>query len=90
MWDVMQLEALTPGWRHVHIGIEGAFVKLNGLNPWKLEWHSIDKESIVVAHPSYPSERHYMRVYEIESAGKRVKFAAGEFSNGVWGFYVPS
>jgi hypothetical protein len=31
-----------------------------------------------------------MWVYELRSGGKTVKFAAGEFSNGVWGFYVPA
>ena len=29
-------------------------------------------------------------VYEIDVEGRRVRFAAGEFSNGIWGFYVPA
>jgi hypothetical protein len=29
-----------------------------------------------------------MAVYEVAGAQPRIVFAAGEFSNGVWGFYV--
>jgi hypothetical protein len=29
-----------------------------------------------------------MFVYELDSETGPIKFAAGEFSNGVWGFYV--
>jgi hypothetical protein len=30
-----------------------------------------------------------MFVYELVLPNKKIKFAAGEFSNGVYGFYVP-
>jgi len=86
----MPLEAYTPGWTPVHVGIEGDRVSLNGLNPWKLKWQRLGEESIVVPHPSHRQERHLAWVYEVESSGKRVKFAAGELSNGVWGFYLPT
>lgn len=80
---------ITPGWKFVYIGFEGDSVSLDGLDPWKLKWHSLDWAKITVAHPSYPQERHSMTMYELRDTGKVVKFAAGEFSNGVWGFYVP-
>ncbi|HEX5591536.1 MAG TPA: hypothetical protein VFX65_14685 [Candidatus Limnocylindrales bacterium] len=44
---------------------------------------------IVVAHPQYPRERHTMFTYEVEGTNPPVVFAAGEYSNLVYGFYVP-
>jgi hypothetical protein len=80
---------VTRGWKFVSIGFEGDEILINGLDPWRSEWHSIQEKPIVVAHPSYPEQRHTMWVYELRENGKVIKFAAGEFSNGVWGIYVP-
>ena len=85
----MSLESFTPGWRPIHVGLEGDGFSIEGVNPWKQAWRSRGAEPLVVPHPSYPEERHKAWVYEIESAGKLVRFAAGELSNGVWGFYGP-
>jgi len=82
------MSEITPGWKHVAIGFEGVPVSLGGLNPWKFKWHSLDEPTITVAHPSYPEERHTMSLFELKSGGKTVRFAAGEYSNGVWGFYL--
>ena len=80
---------ITPGWRFVCIGFEGDPVDIGGgLNPWTVTWRST-REWIVVSHPQYPLERHSMSVYEVEGPEPLVTFAAGEYSNGVWGFYVP-
>ena len=79
---------LTQGWRFVSIGFEGDEVLLDGLNPWQNEWYDLEEASIIVAHPSYPEQRHSMEISELRANGRTVKFAAGEFSNGVWGFYV--
>jgi len=81
---------ITPGWKFVWIGCDGESFLLVGLDPWRLEWHSLNEPTITVAHPSYPKQRHTMWVYELCAEGKTVKFAAGEFSNQVWGFYVPA
>lgn len=32
---------------------------------------------------------HTFRVYEIAVEGRTIRFAASEFSNSVWGYYVP-
>ena len=84
------MTTLTPGWSFVSIGFQGEDVSLRGLNPWKHKWHSLHEPPIAVPHPSYPQQRHSMCVYELRGEGKPVRFAAGEFSNGVWGFYVPA
>lgn len=78
---------VTPGWRFVSIGFEGEVVNVDGANLWREEWRSLH-ERICVPHPSYPGERHTMFVYELAKSPS-VRFAAGEFSNGVWGFFVP-
>lgn len=83
-------EELTLGWTPVHVGIEGDAISLNGINPWKFEWKRILEEPIIVPHPSHLHERHQAWVYEVESSGKRLRFAAGELSPNVWGFYLPS
>jgi hypothetical protein len=79
---------VTPGWRLVgRILADGEPISLDGLDPWKHDWRSVDVPPIVVAHPQYPNQRHDMAVYEI-ARDRAVRFAAGEFSNGAWGFYL--
>jgi hypothetical protein len=80
---------ITPGWKLVAIVAEGQPVSLQGQNPWSLKWLSAPEPPITVAHPSYPLQRHEMEIYDLEST-RSIRFAAGEFSNGVWGFYVPA
>jgi hypothetical protein len=82
--------SVTPGWKFVSIGFERTLVPIQGIDLWRHErqWVS-SHEKIVVSHPSYPSERHTMFVYRLEIDGRTIKFAAGEYSNGVWGFYEP-
>lgn len=80
---------LTPGWSLVHIGFEGDAVDIDGLNPWTAGDWGPSIGSITVAHPSYPAQRHTMSTYRVLGPSGLVEFAAGEFSNGVWGLYVP-
>ena len=82
---------VTPGWNLVSIDVEGAEVTLEGIDLWKHEgeWRRTGEDPITVAHPSSPAQRHQMFVYELAFPSKRIRFAAGEFSNGVFGFYSP-
>ena len=84
----LPVEGIDEGWRFVSIGFEGEATNVGGINPWKATWVST-RGRITVAHPQYPSQRHTMFTYEISGLNPTVVFAAGEFSNGVWGFYVP-
>lgn len=79
---------VTPGWRFVSIGLEGDPTDIGGVNPWEVKWTSTGGR-ITVAHPSYAEQRHTMFTYEALAPSGTVTFAAGEFSNGVWGFFVP-
>jgi hypothetical protein len=80
---------LTPGWKPVGVTEEGRRILLNDLNPWEHTWHKVSVAPITVAHPSYSMQRHQVRVYELHNTERTVRFAAGELSANVWGFYVP-
>ena len=88
--DITLPSELTPGWRPVHVGLEGDAVSVNGVALWRHNWRQLSEDAVVVPHPSYPSERHKAWVYEVDANGETARFAAGELSNGVWGFYVLS
>jgi hypothetical protein len=86
----MQDRPIDEGWRFVSICLESEPVDLgDGLNPWEVDWISTAGR-ITVPHPQYPAARHRMDVWQVADADPPVTFAAGEFSNGVWGFYVPT
>ncbi|PVG83490.1 hypothetical protein DDE18_09455 [Nocardioides gansuensis] len=81
-------QTVTPGWRSIGMCWEGEEIDLQGLNPWEHEWES-QSERIVVAHPSYPSQRHDVDVWVIHGPDRVVRFAAGEMSNLAWAFFLP-
>ena len=47
-------------------------------------------EAVELPHPAFPNQRHRMFVYEVTNDGRNVRFAAGELSAHVWGFYLPA
>ena len=81
-------EEVDPGWRFVSIGFEGDATDVGGIDPWTVGWTSTGGH-IVVAHPQYPNQRHSFPTYEVTGVTPPVRFAAGEYSNSVWGFFVP-
>lgn len=83
------MEEVTPGWRLVFIGVDGAIPAWGDFDPWKVKWRAVPPTTITVAHPSYPSQRHKMWTYELDGPEGAIRFAAGEFSNGIWGVFVP-
>lgn len=79
---------VDPGWRLACVATEADRVEVRGVNLWDRQWMSAGGE-VLVAHPQHPTQRHTMTVYELSGADGPVVFAAGELSNGVWGFFVP-
>jgi hypothetical protein len=73
----------------VHVGFEGDDLSIGGLVVWKEEWRPVDLGRLELPHPAYRNQVHRYDVYEIGDEANPVQFAAGELSNGVWGFYVP-
>ena len=80
---------VTPGWRSVGMCVDGDDIDLDGIDPWGHEWVP-QQERIVVAHPSYPSQRHDVSVWVVRAPERDLRFAAGEMSNLVWAFFLPS
>jgi hypothetical protein len=75
-------------WKFVGIVVADSPISLNGLNPWDYKWIALDEPRVVVPHPSYPQQRHEFNVYQITDGKQTVRFAAGEYSNCVYGFFL--
>jgi hypothetical protein len=60
---------------------------IDGVDVFQHEWREVsDAPRAEVRDPLYKQPFSFS-VYEITSGAKRIVFAAGEFSNNVWGFY---
>ena len=74
-------------WKLVGVVPEGKELKINGVNVWSQHWIPMKGEFAEVTDPSY--HRTFMfNIYTIKNGEAEIKFAAGEFSNMVYGFYV--
>jgi hypothetical protein len=82
--------AVDPGWKLVNMVSDGQAISVCGVNPWNFEWRPVDVDEVVVSHPAHPLERHGMRVWEIDTGERMIRFAAGEYSPMIWGFYIRS
>lgn len=60
--------------------------QIEGVDVWQHQWHDT-KDRADVEDPLY-HQKFCFHVYEIVVGGKSVRFAAGEFSACMWGFYV--
>ena len=77
-------------WKVKHIGFERDGLLFAGLDVWAQSWRPVSECSTVeLPHPAHPDEVHSYNVYEIGDGANPVRFAAGELSPGVYGFYVP-
>ncbi len=74
-------------WEFFRSVIDGEELRLQGLNIWDFPWKATG-ESISVKDPIY-QQSHVFSVYEITDGPVSVHFATGEFSNLVWGIYLP-
>lgn len=72
-------------WQHEITGVDGN-VSLFGVNIFDCEWESTGK-SVSVRDPAYRQE-YIFPIYKVTVNGQEHEFAAGEFSNCVWGFYL--
>lgn len=73
-------------WEYVATGVEGN-CQLFGVNIFDYEWESTGNR-IKVKDPAY-RQVHVMTVYRVKINEEFYTFAAGEFSNMIWGFYLP-
>ena len=75
-------------WRAHQIALLTDDLTISGAHVWNEQWRATG-ERLKLPHPAYPEQIHDFHVYEIGRASPPVRFAAGELSNGVWGFYLP-
>ena len=59
---------------------------IDGVDVWQNKWTHDVLEKVAVTDPRY-GQTHHFTTWEIAVQGKKIRFAAGEFSNCVWGFY---
>jgi hypothetical protein len=76
---------MNSNWKHIKTIADGDKFIINGLNIWDFKWHNTG-EYINVKDPLY-GQQYSFAVYEISNENIKVIFAAGEFSNCVWGIY---
>lgn len=72
-------------WRHETTGFDGNAI-LFGVNIFDYNWERTDK-SVKVRDPLFGQD-YTFPVYKVIINEQEQEFAAGEFSNCVWGFYI--
>ena len=72
-------------WQHEITGVDGNTI-LFGVNIFDYKWESTN-QSVMVRDPLYGQEYKFS-VYKVIINEQEYEFAAGEFSNCVWGFYI--
>jgi hypothetical protein len=73
-------------WAFVGSCRDGEPFCLNGVDVWQGPWQK-QPGIAVVTDPQYGREFHFS-VWTRTTGERTIRFAAGEFSHGVWGFYV--
>ncbi len=79
---------INSSWQHTCTLTESEPFELMGMNIWNYDWKNTG-EKIQIKDPLYGQD-YTFPVYEISNAHTSAQFAAGEFSNGVWGIYMKS
>lgn len=77
---------MTNVWIFYRSVIEGEDLFIEDLNIWEHNWKDLG-EKIHVKDPLYHQD-HNITIYEISTEAKIICFAAGEFSNMIWGIYL--
>lgn len=72
-------------WNHTKTILDGEKYEISGLNIWEHPWIN-SGDRINLKDPLYQQD-YTFAVYRIEEGTITIEFAAGEFSNGVWGIY---
>jgi hypothetical protein len=73
-------------WNFVGSSFDGQSLFIEGIDVWTRGWIAVEGERAKVVDPRY-GQSFQFPIFVIAEGEKSVRFAAGEFSNGVWGFY---
>lgn len=77
-------------WLALHVGVENDAFAIGGVPVWTQPWRPVGVPPVTLPHPAYAHQAHRFEIYDIGEGTTRRRFAAGELSNGVWGFYEPA
>jgi len=75
-----------PEWVFVGNCVDGERFELEGINVWSRGWQATGEETRT-NDPMYTWQHYDFPVYTMTDGVKTVEFAAGEFSNMIWGFF---
>jgi hypothetical protein len=76
-------------WKFIGWSGDGGPFEIAGVNVWSQKWIRHPEETAKVIDPRY-GQSFSFSVYDILAGEQRLTFAAGEFSNCIWGFYTRS
>jgi len=76
----------TLVWRYVGCCVEGQQFLIDGVDVSNYKWTPTNEPGIEVEDP-LNHQPYSFNIWELEADGRRIRFAAGEFSNCNWGFY---
>ncbi|HEX5837875.1 MAG TPA: hypothetical protein VFY26_08590 [Anaerolineales bacterium] len=74
-------------WQFAGSSKEGEPFEIRGVHVWEQAWQVSPGQEAHVHDPVY-GQGFVFRVYTIQDGEEKVEFAAGEFSNGIWGFFT--
>jgi len=75
-------------WKFLSSSVDGSSFVIDNIDVWKYDWVDTG-DRVIVKDPEYGKDFNFI-IWEIIKEPDKIKFAAGEFSDGVWGFYVKS
>ena len=73
-------------WTFLTSGTELQPVRIDGVNVWDHKWQESGRKAEVT--DPRRGQSFTFEVWSIATKKKSIQFAAGEFSNGIWGFYT--
>ena len=79
---------MKTSWKHIKTIVDSESFAIDGLNIWDYEWKDTGQK-VDIQDPLY-NQNYTLPIYEITDNTMTAKFAAGEFSNLIWGIYQES
>ncbi len=78
--------AIATDWEFIGLSTDGQPFLIGSLDVWSHEWRDTT-ERASIKDPRHQHDYTFW-VYEMGNPDAAVTFAAGEFSMGMWGFYI--
>ena len=73
------------GWTYIGFTTNDSFI-IDGVDVFKEEWKNTGKIANVI-DPAH-HQKFAFTIWQVQITDKMITFAAGEFSNNVWGIYI--